>query len=171
MSADQNQNTGAPGGAEKTPAATAGPGAAVARRAAACAPWVRTRLRTAPGAAAALAGLVLLTTFLAAAFPRSVEAYETDGLRHDIVSASPSRSVLEVTSPPPSPDLRPEVRDTAVRSAGMSRVDAALMKSLPEPVRPDAARSSYGVHTTAPAVASEPWLPRPDGLAPQFTYA
>ncbi|MEV6077864.1 ABC transporter permease [Streptomyces sp. NPDC052069] len=171
MSADQNQNTGAPGGAEKTPAATAGPGAAVARRAAACAPWVRTRLRTAPGAAAALAGLVLLTTFLAAAFPRSVEAYETDGLRHDIVSASPSRSVLEVTSPPPSPDLRPEARDTAVRSAGMSRVDAALMKSLPEPVRPDAARSSYGVHTTAPAVASEPWLPRPDGLAPQFTYA
>ena len=33
------------------------------------APWVRTRLRTAPGAAAALGVLVLFTAFLAAGFP------------------------------------------------------------------------------------------------------
>ena len=60
-----------------------------AKTTAACAPWVRTRLRTAPGISAALAVLVFLTAFLAAAFPRSVDAYETKALRHDITTASP----------------------------------------------------------------------------------
>lgn len=48
-------------------------------RAAACAPWVRTRLRTAPAAACALGLLVLVTAFLAAAFPRAVDTYESKG--------------------------------------------------------------------------------------------
>lgn len=41
------------------------------------APWVRTRLRTAPGAAWALALLVALTACLAAAFPRALDRYAT----------------------------------------------------------------------------------------------
>lgn len=82
---------------------------------AACAPWVRTRLRTAPGVSAALAVLVLLTAFLAAAFPRSVDAYETKALRHDVASAPPGQSVLEVATPPPSLGRAPSVRE---RGAG-----------------------------------------------------
>ncbi|MFI8435668.1 FtsX-like permease family protein [Streptomyces sp. NPDC079020] len=162
MSDDQNQTPGTPGGTDRTGAVARG---------AACAPWIRTRLRTAPGAAAALAGLVLLTSFLAAAFPRSVEAYETRGLRHDIVSAAPARSVLEVTSPLPDPELGPEMQDAAVRDAGLAEVDAALRKMLPEPVRPDLPRSSYGVHTTDPAAGTERWLDRPNGLDPKLTFA
>ncbi|MGC5410170.1 hypothetical protein ACPXCX_41560, partial [Streptomyces sp. DT225] len=76
-----------------------------ARPANPCAPWVRTRLRTAPGAACAFALLVLVTAFLAAAFPRSVDAYETKGLRHDLGAAAPARGVLELKGPQPGLEL------------------------------------------------------------------
>ncbi|QNE77349.1 FtsX-like permease family protein [Streptomyces finlayi] len=135
---------------------------------AACAPWVRTRLRTAPGACAALAVLVLLTAFLAAAFPRSVDAYETKGLRHDVGSLSPARSLLEATTTPDGSSL--EERADAARKAELSRIHGELMRSLPRPVRADAPRSSYGVRTTNPLTASEPYLPRPNAMPPQFTY-
>ncbi|MFJ8980108.1 ABC transporter permease [Streptomyces sp. NPDC102282] len=138
---------------------------------AACAPWVRTRLRTAPGISAALAVLVLLTAFLAAAFPRSVDAYETKALRHDVASAPPGQSVLEVATPPPSLGQAPSVRESAVREKALSSARDALVETLPDPVRADLTNSSYGVHTTKPLVADEAWLPRPDALPPQLTYA
>ncbi|MFD6529724.1 FtsX-like permease family protein [Streptomyces sp. NPDC060184] len=142
-----------------------------ARTPAACAPWVRTRLRTAPGVFVALAALVLLTAFLAAVFPRAVDAYGTDALRHAITSAAPGRSVLEVTAPPPSLSQAPPVRERAMRQEALSEKSEALAGTLPAPLRADVPRSSYGVHTTEPLVAQEPWLPRPDGLPPRFTYA
>ncbi|MFI8008521.1 ABC transporter permease, partial [Streptomyces sp. NPDC086010] len=138
---------------------------------AASAPWVRTRLRTAPGISAALAVLVLLTAFLAAAFPRAVDAYETKALRHDITEAQPRQSVLEVTTPPPALGQAPAVREGAMREDALSGADRALAKAFPAPLRADRPRSSYGVHTTTPVVAQEPWLPRPDALPPQLTYA
>ncbi|CAM5556559.1 FtsX-like permease family protein [Streptomyces atroolivaceus] len=138
---------------------------------AACAPWVRTRLRTAPGISAALAVLVLSTAFLAAAFTRSVDAYETQALRHDIRTASPGQSVLEVTTPPPPLGQTPAVREGAMRENALSSAHGALIGALPDPVRADVPRSSYGVHTTKPLVADEAWLPRPDALPPQLTYA
>ncbi|WP_328910210.1 ABC transporter permease [Streptomyces sp. NBC_00234] len=155
MSADKNPAQTATGRAPRGPAA--------------CAPWIRTRLRTAPGAAAALAVLVVLTAFLAAAFPRSVDAYETKGLRHDVGSASPERSLLEVTTPPLGLDL--EERADASRRAELAKIHGELLAAVPSPVRPDTANSSYGVHTTKPVPATEPWLPRPNTLPPQFTYA
>ncbi|MFE6184127.1 ABC transporter permease [Streptomyces sp. NPDC056465] len=138
---------------------------------AACAPWVRTRLRTAPGISAALAVLVLLTAFLAAAFPRSVDAYETKALRHDVTSAPPGQSVLEVTTLPPSLGQASSVREAAVREKALSSARDALVETLPGPVRADLPESSYGVHTTKPLTADEPWLPRPDAIPPQLTYA
>ncbi|MCW8221142.1 ABC transporter permease, partial [Streptomyces griseolus] len=113
---------------------------------AACAPWVRTRLRTAPGVSVALALLVFLTAFLAAAFPRAVDAYETKALRHDIGSASPARSVLEVSTPPPSLGLPREAREKALREEFLADSYRSLVKVLPEPVRADVPRSSFGVH-------------------------
>ncbi|MGW0857535.1 FtsX-like permease family protein [Streptomyces sp. NPDC002690] len=138
---------------------------------AACAPWVRTRLRTAPGVSAALGALVLLTAFLAAVFPRAVDAYGTKALRHDLTHAAPGRSVLEVTTPPPSLGQPSPVRERAMRQKALSAADESLVGGLQAPLRADAPRSSYGVHTTKPLVAEEPWLPRPDGLPPRFTYA
>ncbi|MFE9723571.1 ABC transporter permease [Streptomyces sp. NPDC005794] len=138
---------------------------------AACAPWVRTRLRTAPGITAALAVLVFLTAFLAAAFPRSVDAYETRALRHDVTAAPPGQSVLEVATPPPSLTVPRPAREQVMREEPRAGIDRALVKALPGPLRADRPLSSYGVHTTKPIVAEEAWLPRPDAMPPQLHYA
>ncbi|MFI8008515.1 ABC transporter permease, partial [Streptomyces sp. NPDC086010] len=138
---------------------------------AACAPWVRTRLRTAPGISAALAVLVLLTAFLAAAFPRAVDAYETKALRHDITEAQPRQSVLEVTTPPPALGQAPAVRESAMREDALSEANEALARTFPSPLRADVPRSSYGVRTREPVSAVEPWLSRPYGIPPALDYA
>ncbi|MET8329144.1 FtsX-like permease family protein [Streptomyces sp. NPDC005181] len=152
-----------------SPRSDSGRSAAVAR-AAALAPWVRTRLRTAPGAACALGLLVLVTAFLAAAFPRAVDTYESKGLRHDLVVEDPRRSVLELTAPPPALGVEAE-RAAAVREAALGAVHRKVLAGLPEPVRADAFQSSYGIRTTEPIAAGEKWLARPYGLDPKLTYA
>ncbi|WP_399126975.1 ABC transporter permease [Streptomyces sp. ITFR-6] len=140
------------------------------RTTAACAPWVRTRLRTAPGAACALGLLVLLTAFLAAAFPRAVDRYEGEGLRHDLDAASPRRSVLEVSSPPPGLQLPEVAREKAVRDESLGSVHRALLAGLPGPLRADSGQSAYGLRTTKPIPATESWFPRPYGIDPELTY-
>ncbi|MFF1923529.1 ABC transporter permease [Streptomyces sp. NPDC058221] len=139
--------------------------------AAACAPWVRTRLRTAPGTACALGLLVLLTAFLAAAFPRAVDRYEDEGLRHDLGAAAPRRSVLEVSSPPPGLQLAEAAREKAVREPSVASVHRALLAGLPDPLRADTGQSAYGLRTTNPISAEERWFPRPYGIDPELTYA
>ncbi|MET7647622.1 FtsX-like permease family protein [Streptomyces sp. NPDC005426] len=140
------------------------------RAAAACAPWVRTRLRTAPGAACAFALLVVVTAFLAAAFPRAVDSYENKGLRHDLGEVDPTRSVLEVSGPQPGLELPVAARESAVREAALASVQRRVLTGLPEPVRADASQSAYGVRTSEPIPAGEPWFPRPYGLDPALTY-
>ncbi|MFI2358204.1 ABC transporter permease [Streptomyces anulatus] len=137
---------------------------------AASAPWIRTRLRTAPGAATALAVLVLVTAFLAAAFPRAVDAYETKGLRHDILTADAGRSTLEVARPQPGLELPQAQRDAEARSPELARIGSGLLKALPAPLRADTSSVAYGVRTSKPAVANEPWLARPEAVPPQLTY-
>ncbi|MFI6860812.1 FtsX-like permease family protein [Streptomyces sp. NPDC050421] len=141
------------------------------RAAPACAPWVRTRLRTAPGAACAFALLVMVTAFLAAAFPRAVDSYENQGLRHDLAAAAPTRSVLELTGPQPGLELPDAARESAVRENTLESAQHRLLAGLPDPVRADASQSAYGVRTSDSITASEPWFPRPYGLDPQLTYA
>jgi putative ABC transport system permease protein len=118
----------------------------------------------------ALAVLVLVTAFLAAAFPRAVDAYETKGLRHDIRTADAGRSTLEVSRPQPGLELPPAQRDAEVRSPELTRVGAELLKVLPAPLHADTSSVAYGVRTTKPAVADESWLPRPEALPPRLTY-
>ncbi|MFD9849066.1 ABC transporter permease [Streptomyces parvus] len=137
---------------------------------AASAPWIRTRLRTAPGAAVALAVLVLVTAFLAAAFPRAVDAYETKGLRHDIRRADAGRSALEIARPQPGLELPQAQREAGVRTPELKRVGGALVKALPAPLRADTSSVAYGLRTTKPVLATEPWLPRPDTVPPQLSY-
>ncbi|MGA5419381.1 FtsX-like permease family protein [Streptomyces lavendulocolor] len=130
------------------------------------APWVRTRLRAFPGAALALALLVTVTAFLAAAFPRAVEAYGTDGLRHRIASADPRDSVVELGV---RTDQSTEAAHIAPEPLGA--LHEAVVGALPEPVRADAGQSSYGVRTTRPLPAAGGGLPAPGGLPPEFTLA
>ncbi|MFH9230602.1 ABC transporter permease [Streptomyces globisporus] len=137
---------------------------------AASAPWIRTRLRTAPGAAVALAVLVLVTAFLAAAFPRAVDAYESKGLRHDIRLADAGRSAVEVSRPQPGLELPREQREAEVRGPELTRVGGALLKALPAPLRADPSSVAYGIRTMEPVLATEPWLPRPDTVPPQLSY-
>ncbi|MDK0519510.1 FtsX-like permease family protein [Streptomyces sp. ML-6] len=138
--------------------------------AAPCAPWVRTRLRTAPGTAWALALLVLVTSFLAALFPRAVERQGSDGLRHDIAAADPGYSALELISPLPSLQMIQSEREATVRGAALQTVREKTRDALPAEVRPGAEESSYGFGTSKSTPAQETWLPRPDGLDPQLDY-
>ncbi|WP_051844243.1 FtsX-like permease family protein [Streptomyces globisporus] len=130
------------------------------------APWVRTRLRTAPWAAAALALLVLVTAYLAAALPRAVDRYETEGLRHDIATAAPRNSVLELTSPIPVSERGPGLAP-AVLQAQRDEVRGLF----PAPIRTDPEQTVHGVRTVKRVPGSDPWLPRPDGLPPEFVLS
>ncbi|MGW5617680.1 ABC transporter permease [Streptomyces sp. NPDC003877] len=133
------------------------------------APWVRTRLRTAPWPAVALAVLVLVTAFLAAALPRAVEAYETDGLREAVAGAAPEAGVLELKSPPPGLERPEAARAEAVRPEALAAVGARARALLPAPLRADPAQSAYGVRTARSLEGLDAALPRPDGLPPRFT--
>ncbi|MGW2558946.1 ABC transporter permease [Streptomyces sp. NPDC001514] len=135
------------------------------------APWIRTRLRTAPVAAVAFGMLVLVTAFLAAVLPRAVDAYEAEGLRHDVGSAPPGNTVLELTSPQPRLELPQAARDEVVRPNALAAVHREAMEALPAPVRADAGQSAFGVRTSKTLVGTDKWLPRPDALPPRFTLA
>ncbi|WP_370412856.1 FtsX-like permease family protein [Streptomyces fradiae] len=131
------------------------------------APWVRTRLRTAPGAAFAYGLLVLVTAFLAAALPRTVDTYETEGLWHAVGSAEPRTSALTLTTDVPS-SLAPEARAAEFAPEKLRAIRDELLPALPAPLRADPVGSAYGVRTTKRLTAPDPFLTRPDGVAPQF---
>ncbi|MFD7491608.1 FtsX-like permease family protein [Streptomyces sp. NPDC059832] len=135
------------------------------------APWVRTRLRTAPGTAWALGLLVLLTSCLAAAFPRAVEQYADEGLRHDIAAADPRHSVLELNNPQPELQIPPEQREADVRETALASVHHKVRSALPAAVLPGTADSAYGFRTGKPIAAQDRWLPRPDLVDPQLSYS
>ncbi|MEV5518647.1 ABC transporter permease, partial [Streptomyces flaveolus] len=135
------------------------------------APWVRTRLRTAPGAACALALLVALTACLAAAFPRALDRYADTSLHHDLRQARPDRTSVLLTTGQPDfgSDLeqwQQDMRPGALRE----RYDSALgIVAGRLPV--DRSQSAYGVRTTETIEVPDPWLPRPSGWDPQVYLA
>ncbi|MFB6845751.1 ABC transporter permease [Streptomyces sp. NPDC056373] len=135
------------------------------------APWVRTRLRAAPGSTVAFGVLVLVTAFLAALLPRAVEAYETDGLREAVAMAAPESTVLELKTPQPGLERPDRARADAVRPEALAAVDAQARALLPAPLRADPAESAYGVRTGESLEALDASLPRPDGVPPRFTLA
>lgn len=130
------------------------------------APWVRTRLRTAPVASGALALLVLVTAWLAAALPRAVDAYATEGLRHDLRTAAPRTTVLDLTVP-----LGRAAGGEEVAAASLTRKRDRLRALLPAPLRTDPGQSVHGVRTVKRVEGLDRWLPRPDGLSPELVLA
>ncbi|MGW8726631.1 FtsX-like permease family protein [Streptomyces sp. NPDC055808] len=137
----------------------------------AVAPWVRTRLRTAPGAAAALALLVLVTAWLAAAYPRGVDTYEDEGLRRTVASAAPGRTALQFAAGSPGLALPDEQRATMVGPKQMKQRFDAVVKNVPAPLTSDLSQSAYGLRTTRQLGSDEPFLARPDHRPPRFTVA
>ncbi|MFJ8023016.1 ABC transporter permease [Streptomyces sp. NPDC096311] len=134
------------------------------------APWVRTRLRTAPGAAVAFGVLVLVTAFLAAALPRALDAYETKGLRQEIAGAPPAATVVELSAPQPGLEIAQATREKAVRPPALTAVRRAALARLPAPLRADTRESAYGMRTSKSLVGLNPWLPVIDA-PPRFTLA
>ncbi|MBD0418374.1 ABC transporter permease [Streptomyces sp. TRM S81-3] len=135
------------------------------------APWVRTRLRAAPGAACALALLVALTACLAAAFPRAMDRYADAGLHRALEQARPDRTGILLTAPQPDLLLTPQQRQEALRPGPLrERYDKALA-AVDRPLVVDRAASTYGVRTTQSLKVPDPWLPRPSGLPPQLVLA
>ncbi|WP_229877195.1 FtsX-like permease family protein [Streptomyces bluensis] len=128
------------------------------------APWVRTRLRAAPGAACALALLVAFTACLAAAFPRAVDRYEDAGLRSAVTKAPAERTTVQFYAEQSTTELPPDEWESALRPDTLREQYARVLAAVDRPLVVDRAQSSYGVRTTKPAEALDRWLPRPSGL-------
>ncbi|MFI9829568.1 ABC transporter permease [Streptomyces sp. NPDC051913] len=136
---------------------------ATVRRTSVVAPWIRTRLRTAPGAALALALLVALTACLAAALPRALDRYADAGLHRAVEQAGADRTSIQLYAQPEygiisEQDLRP-----ATLGAQYEKILATVEK----PLVADRRQSTYGVRTSTNMEVPDPWLPRPTGTPAQ----
>ncbi|MFJ2769427.1 FtsX-like permease family protein [Streptomyces sp. NPDC087300] len=137
----------------------------------AVAPWVRTRLRAAPGAAAALAALVAVTAFLGALFPRAVETYENDAVRTAVTDAGSARTGIELTAPAPGLEADRREREEALRPGPLRERYEKTLRAMPAPIRVDETQSTYGARTVKSPDGLDRWLPRLDPIPPQFTLA
>jgi putative ABC transport system permease protein len=112
---------------------------------------------------------VLLTSCLAAAFPRAVDRYEDRAVRQALAQEPAARSVLSVTTSDASARLATGDADDLLGDAPSRRAGQRIAASLKAPFTVDRAESSYGLRTDPPAAAHDRWLPLPDGEPTQFT--
>ncbi|MGW7205960.1 ABC transporter permease [Streptomyces sp. NPDC054837] len=129
------------------------------------APWIRTRLRAAPGAALALAVMVALTACLAAAFPRAVDRYEDAGLHRAVERAGPDRTAVQLYA-------QPEygiISEHDVLPATLADQYAKILAAVQRPVVADRGQSTYGVRTANSMEVPDSWIPRPTGTPAQVT--
>ncbi|MFE6890170.1 ABC transporter permease [Streptomyces sp. NPDC057694] len=133
------------------------------------APWLRTRLRAAPRAALALAALVGVVAFLAAGLPRADDTVTARALRSTLDTAGPSRTAIELTAPQPSLALSPRDRAAAVAPAALARVTKRAAGLFPAPLAADPGSAVTEVRTTDQLVGTDPGLPRPEAVPPQFS--
>lgn len=131
---------------------------------------LRTRLRAFAGMYVALALLVAVTAALAAAYPRAVDRYGDAGLRRAVEQARPDRTTVQMEVPLPWMDTVEEM-EAALRVGPLTEARDKVLATAEAPLVPDPAQSSYGVRTTVPLEASDPWLPRPAGLPAQLVLA
>ncbi|MEU2490766.1 FtsX-like permease family protein [Streptomyces sp. NPDC007883] len=114
--------------------------------------------------------LVLVTSFLAAAFPRAVDSYEGEALRHELRGAPAERSSVQLSVGPPASDTGDEAVE-ALRPARLAARHGAVLAAMPRSLPADAAQSSYGSRLRKPERAADGWLPQLDGGAPVFTLS
>ncbi|MCX4663922.1 FtsX-like permease family protein [Streptomyces uncialis] len=134
-------------------------------------PWVRTRLRSAPGTAFALALLVLLTAALAAAFPLAMDSSRDKALRQAVAETTPHRTTIQFNAPQPGLEHSPEEREAALGADKIRAEYEGVIDALRAPIAADRDQSSFGVRTSEPPESWEKWLPRPRGLHPRFVLS
>ncbi|MEV6111272.1 FtsX-like permease family protein [Streptomyces sp. NPDC052109] len=128
------------------------------------APWVRTRLRAAPGGALALALLVALAACLAGAFPRAVDRYEDAGLRRAFAQAQPARTTVQVIAPQYDTGLPEDRQAAALRPAVLEKQYRRILTTVGGPLTVDRAQSVYGVAGGVNPAVPDAFLPQPSGL-------
>ncbi|RPE36883.1 hypothetical protein [Kitasatospora cineracea] len=126
------------------------------------APWVRTRLRTAPLAALLTAALTLALVFLAAGLPRALDRGADDALHAFLRSYGPVADSVVVTSGiPVGGDPSQRLDDTTDRLTGL------IGPVLPlDPSGPVSGRLATGARSLP-----DPRLDRPEAVAPEFALA
>ncbi|MDX2644865.1 hypothetical protein PV341_15090 [Streptomyces sp. PA03-1a] len=131
--------------------------------------WIRARFRAAPVATVALAVLVLVTAFLAAALPRVVDGYENDTLR-DMLRRAPvvGRSVsmsLDV-----SRMAYPYNAEALLTPDALAAAEEAFQQVVRPPLALDKGQTIYGVRSARANPVTDPGLPRiTKSLAPEIT--
>ncbi|WP_329369302.1 ABC transporter permease [Streptomyces sp. NBC_00669] len=126
--------------------------------------WVRVRLRAARHAALATFGLVLVTAFLAAGLPRSVDRYEDRALQHAVRAGQyQDRGIALTESYNPQQGLYgTNPLDVTTLDAVQSAVHSLLARTTP--LAPHSA--VYGARTGQASEVPDPGLPRPSSHPP-----
>ncbi|MFF3951501.1 hypothetical protein ACFYYN_42940 [Streptomyces sp. NPDC001902] len=126
--------------------------------------WIRARLRAAPGGTLALAALVFVTAFLAAALPRAVDGYEDTALRDAVSHASlPGRSVtmsLQV-----SQLSAPLNAEGLLTPPSLKETETRFQRLVKPPLTLERDQTVYGVRS-ADTDVTDPGLPRIMAVAP-----
>ncbi|MGI5139148.1 ABC transporter permease [Streptomyces sp. CA-106110] len=124
------------------------------------APWIRTRLRAAPGATLALSLLVLITAFLAAALPRAVDVQEDSALRDTVAGASVAHRSVTATL-----DVSwlsfPYDAKSLVTPRSLTSTESTFQSVVRPPLALDGRQNVYGVRTAQAVPATDPYMPRP----------
>ncbi|MEU1539235.1 FtsX-like permease family protein [Actinacidiphila glaucinigra] len=131
--------------------------------------WIRARFRAAPGATVALAALVLVTAFLAAALPRVVDRYENDALRDSL-----RRSTVVGRSVSMSLDVSrmafPYNAEALLTPDALASAEGAFQQVVRPPLALDKGQTVYGVRTARANRVTDPGLPRiTKSIAPEIT--
>jgi len=124
------------------------------------APWVRTRLRSAPLAALLSAALAFGTVFLAAALPRALDRGADQALREYLRSSGPAATSLLATAAPRRAEDETRESLDAVLATLRGRIGGSLRLDPSGPV--------YGARGLKPRSLANPELSRPDGVPPQL---
>lgn len=127
--------------------------------------WLRLRLRAAPLSAALLGLLTLTTALLAAAAPRAVESYRTEGLREVLGEAPAHHTTVEVVGRPRG-KLDEDL--AALRPESMSQLHRLLRDGDFGPLRMAVADARHGARTTEQQWAADAFLARPEKVEPQY---
>ncbi|MFI1522070.1 hypothetical protein [Kitasatospora cineracea] len=124
------------------------------------APWVRTRLRTAPLAALLTAALTLALVFLAAGLPRALDR-GADGALHTFLNgAGPLVTSVSVSSGLPSTDDPAKLLDTT-----SEQLTSVIGGALPL----DPGGPAYGRRVRVARSVPDQGLPELDGVPPEFS--
>ncbi|MEY9949844.1 hypothetical protein [Kitasatospora sp. GAS1066B] len=134
------------------------------------APWVRTRLRTSRAAALLLTVLVLGSTFLAAALPRTLDRDSDRAVSKLLTDAAPTARSLTATvgSDQTSGGLGNPGGVSGYTQRVLDLVAHELHDEITQPLAPSPGEQTYGARTTVPRDLTDPGLPSPDAVPPSM---